>query len=159
MNKFKAGVIAGALMVSALAAAADVPPVLEACTALRHNSERLACYDRAIAQIKSGANGGPRLSAENMFGASGDIAPTQAAGPEPKREELRQITAAVRSVHRGKEGLLVLDLDSGQSWRQEDDEVTLFIDAGDSVIVQRAAFGTFRITDKRGRSARFKRVR
>jgi hypothetical protein len=55
--------------------------------------------------------------------------------------------------------MIVLGLDNGQTWRQQDSDVSLTIDTGDSVTVIRASLGTFRIADKRGRSARFKRVR
>ena len=52
-----------------------------------------------------------------------------------------------------------MTLDNGQVWRQQDADVTLTIEPGDAVTVVRASMGTFRITDKRGRSARFKRMK
>ena len=159
MSSHKASALAAALASSTLAIAADLPPQLETCAALRRDAERLLCYDKVIAQIKSGVEGAPAPSAENMFGAGGGIAPAKSEAPEPQREELRQITAAVTSARRADDGALVLHLDNGQAWRQQDVEVTLVVNDGDTVTVQRAAFGTFRITDKRGRSARFKRVR
>jgi hypothetical protein len=158
-SSFKAGILAAILTSSGLATAAELPQQLETCAALRRDSERLLCYDKAVAQIKAGVQGAPAPSPENMFGATGGIAPPSAAVPEAKREELRQITASVTSTRRGENGLLFLDLDNGQAWHQQDVDVTLVVNVGDSVTVQRAAFGTFRITDKRGRSARFKRVR
>ena len=36
---------------------------------------------------------------------------------------------------------------------------TSFIEPRDQVTVERASFGTFRLTDKRGHSARFKRLK
>ena len=159
MSSFKAGALAAVLVSSTLATAAELPPQLETCAALRRDAERLLCYDKAVAQIKSGVEGAPAPSPENMFGASGGIAPAKTDAPEPQREELRQITSAVTSARRGDDRALVLHLDNGQVWRQQDVEVTLIVNDGDTVTVQRAAFGTFRITDKRGHSARFKRVR
>jgi hypothetical protein len=159
MSILKAWALASALMTSTLAIAADLPPQFETCASLRRDAERLLCYDKAVAQIKSGVDGAPAPSPENMFGAAAGIAPAKTDAPEPEREELRQITAAVTSARRGEDGTLVLHLDNGQAWRQQDGEVTLIINDGDTVTVQRASFGTFRITDKRGRSARFKRVR
>jgi len=159
ISRFKAGALAGVWAWSGLAMAAELPPQIETCAALRRDSERLLCYDKAVAQIKAGGQGEPAPSPENMFGANGGIAPPPAAAPEAQREELRQITAAVTSARRGENGLLFLDLDNGQAWHQQDVDVTLVVNVGDTVTVQRAAFGTFRIIDKRGRSARFKRVR
>lgn len=158
MSSWKAALVA-VLTSPALAIAADLPAAFETCAAMRRDSERLACYDKAVAHIRSGAKDVAAPSAENMFGAGGGIAPAPSAAPEPDREELRQITAKVTSARTGGDGLLTLALDNGQSWRQQDVGVTLIIDDGDSVTVQRAAFGTFRIADKRGRFARFKRVR
>jgi len=157
-SSFMAGALLGALVLSGRAAAAELPPQLESCTGLRRDSERLLCYDKAVAQIKAGVEGAPAPSPENMFGANGVIAPAPVV-PDSKREELRQITAAVTSARRAEDGLLLLNLDNGQAWHQQDVDVTLVVNVGDTVTVQRAAFGTFRIIDKRGRSARFKRVR
>jgi hypothetical protein len=147
------------LVSSALATGAELPPQFETCAALRRDAERLLCYDKAVAHIRAGVADAPAPSPENMFGAGGGIAPAKTDTPEPERAELRQITAAVTSARRTDDGTLLLSLDNGQAWRQQDGEVTLVIDDGDTVTVQRASFGTFRITDKRGRSARFKRVR
>ena len=47
----------------------------------------------------------------------------------------------------------------GVACRSMDADVTLTIEPGDAVTVVRASMGTFRITDKRGRSARFKRMK
>ena len=55
--------------------------------------------------------------------------------------------------------MIVLELDNGQVWRQQDAEVKLKMATGDPVTVVRASLGTFRIADKTGRFARFKRVR
>lgn len=157
-SSFMTGALLGALALSGLAGAAELPPQLETCSALRRDSERLLCYDKAVAQIRAGVEGAPAPSPENMFGATGGISPPPAA-PDSKREELRQITAAVTSARRGEDGLLLLNLDNGQAWHQQDVDVTLVVNVGDTITVQRAAFGTFKIIDKRGRSARFKRVR
>lgn len=159
MMRFKAGALPCALVISALAHAADLPPQLEACAALRRDTERLLCYDRAVAQIKSGADGAPAPSAENMFGANSEIVGVKTAKAEVKREELKQISGTVTSLHRSDDGMIHLTLDNGQVWRQQDADVRLMVAEGDKVTIVRASMGTFRITDKTGRFARFKRVR
>lgn len=159
MMKSIAGTLAGALMVTARASAAELPPQLEACAVLRRDSERLLCYDKAVAEIHSGKEGAPAQTAENMFGANSDVLGDKAHQPDVKREELRQISGTVTSLHRGDDGMIQLVLDNGQSWRQTDADVRLLVESGDTVTIVRAAMGTFRITDKSGRHARFKRVR
>jgi hypothetical protein len=134
-----------------------LPPQLEPCLSLSRDTERLACYDRAIAAIKSGQAGTP-VSAENMFGANSDTAQGSPEIRGVKREELKQISGTVTSLRRTNDGMIVLELDNGQVWRQQDSDVRLMVANGDQVTIVRASMGTFRITDKSGRFARFKRV-
>jgi len=149
-----------AMMIALVSRAAEpLPAQIETCSSLRRDSERLACYDHAVELLKSGSTSAPAPSAENMFGANGDIAQSANSQSEIKREELKQISGAVTSLHRTEDGMMVVTLDNGQVWRQQDKDAVLTIAPGDAVNVVRAALGTFRITDKRGRSARFKRVR
>jgi hypothetical protein len=55
--------------------------------------------------------------------------------------------------------MIVLELDNGQVWRQQDAQVRMMVATGDQVTIVRASLGTFRIADKTGRFARFRRVR
>ena len=142
-----------------MAAPGALPPQLEACASLLRDAERLTCYDKAIAAIRRGEEPGKELSAENMFGASTGIARPTADEDAVKREELRQIIGTVTSLRSADDGMIILELDNGQVWRQQDSNVRLMVSKGDTVTVVRASLGTFRITDKTGRFARFKRVR
>jgi hypothetical protein len=144
------------LWVHAAEATETLPEPIRACAAMRNDIERLACYNKAVAHIESGSTA---PSAENMFGASTAIAPAQKNEREAKGEELKQITGTVVSLSRSKSGLVTLSLDNDQIWHQEDADVTLIVEIGDSVTISRASLGTFRLTDKRGRSSRFKRLR
>jgi hypothetical protein len=154
------GVLMGAILyVHASQAAEALPEAMRACVTLKRDSERLACYDRVAASLESGSDGAAASSPENMFGAHTALTPMPKAPPEANREELQQITGKVVSVGHSQSGLMELTLDNEQVWRQNDEEATLIIQTGDSVTISRASLGTFRITDKRGRSARFRRVR
>jgi hypothetical protein len=136
-----------------------LPAQFEACAAMRRDAERLACFDKAVALIKAGGEGAAPPSAENMFGANSDIASAPGAPPAVKREELKQISGSVTSLRRSDDGMIQLTLDNGQIWRQQDSDVRLAVATGDQVTIVRGAMGTFRLTDKTGRFARFKRVR
>lgn len=153
--------LAAALLGPALAVAEPhaLPAEFEACTSLRRDAERLLCYDKAVMLIKAGTEGAAAPSAENMFGANTDVLGAKVHQGDVKREELKQISGSVTSLHRGDDGMIRLELDNGQVWRQQDADVRLNIDQGDQITIVRAVFGTFRITDKSGRFARFKRVR
>jgi hypothetical protein len=161
MKKLMTIAVIGSLLGGSICRAGDpLPEQLKTCVSLERDAERLACYDRAIALILSGKTGSPGPSAENMFGASTAIEPPPPAPSAEKHEELNQISGRVTAMHTTTEDkLIVLTLDNGQVWRQQDLDAHMTIDIGDSVSIARASLGTFRITDKRGHSARFKRVR
>jgi hypothetical protein len=137
-----------------------LPEQLKPCVSLKRDAERLACYDRAVGLIQSGNTASAAPSPENMFGASTSIEPARQGADAAGHDELKQISGHVTAMHWTTEDkLVVLTLDNGQVWRQQDLDAHLTIDVGDSVTIARASLGTFRITDKRGHSARFKRVR
>jgi hypothetical protein len=161
MNKSLAVALPALLILTSLAAAGEpVPAQLETCAALHRDAERLACYDKAIALMRAGEAGAQAApSAENMFGANSDTLSAKGNLPDVKREELRQISGSVTSLRRIDDGMIQVELDNGQVWRQQDADVKLALSIGDKVSIVRAALGTFRLTDKTGRFARFKRVR
>ena len=155
-----AGALAGAILFMQGSHAADaLPQAIRACKSLLRDAERLACYDKAVAHVESGAATDASLSPENMFGGSPAIASLPDPQNQTEREELKQITGKVVSVSRTVNGLVELRLDNDQVWRQQEADTSLTIETGDSVTISRASLGTFRLTDKRGRSSRFKRVR
>jgi hypothetical protein len=149
----------GGSWMSAPACADSLPSHLQPCVSLQRDAERLACYDKAVANMLSGDEAIKPVSAENMFGASTGISSAGSEQSPVKREELRQISGIVTSLRHTDDGMIVLELDNGQVWRQQDAEVKLMMATGDPVKVVRASLGTFRIADKTGRFARFKRVR
>jgi len=146
-----------AFLLAIPAPADELPAHFKTCVSIRRDAERLACFDKAVAQLQGGTEAAPP-SAENMFGANTDLAAGK-ANREVEREELQEIRGVVTSLRRVDDGMIVVELDNGQVWRQQDADATLTITTGDAVTIMRASMGTFRIADKRGRSARFKRVR
>ena len=157
-SRAAAAAITGVFLSTAVCAE-PLPAHLQPCVSLQRDAERLACYDKAVANMLSGGDAAKPVSAENMFGASTGISRTETGQPAVKREELRQISGTITSLRHTDDGMIVLELDNGQVWRQQDAEVRLVMTAGDPVTVVRASLGTFRIADKSGRFARFKRVR
>jgi hypothetical protein len=154
-----AAALAGALLFVVSAEGADaLPEPIRACSAMRNDVERLACYDKAVAHIESGS-AAPAPSPENMFGASAALVPERKSEPENAGKELKEISGTVVSLSHSSDGLVTLTLDNEQVWRQTDTETPVTIEIGDSVTISRASLGTFRLVDKRGRTSRFKRVR
>src|SRR3954470_18049561 len=122
-----------------------LPEQLRACISLKRGAERLACYDRAVGLIQSGDAASPAPSPENMFGASTSIEPAAQPSSAATEQELTQINGHVTAMRWTTEDkLMVLTLDNGQVWRQQDLDAHLTIDVGDSVAIARASLGTFR---------------
>jgi hypothetical protein len=139
------------------AAADAVPQALRACSAVKKNSERLACYDQAIEHLSSdSAAAVPERSAEASFGAS------SSRGNEPaqaiEREELTSVSAHVTALSHDASGALVIDLDNGQQWRQTSGSGSPLLEIGHEVTITRAALSSFRMSTPSGRVLKVKRV-
>jgi len=159
MIKTTSWAIAALLLGTAPTWGADsLPPAIEACAALLRDSERLACFDKAVAALRSGT-GTEAVTAENMFGANSETSLASPDQRDVKREELKRIRGTVTSLRSTDDGMIVVELDNGQVWRQVDTDIRMMISTGDVLTIVRASMGTFRIADKSGRFARFKRVR
>jgi hypothetical protein len=161
LTKLHAAALAGLLICQGARAAEPLPEPLRTCMGIRNDTERLACYDAAVAHLESGTDAPSR---ENIFGASAaSRAPAQrppaTEETQAPEEDLRQISGKIVGKRVADGGMPVLTLDNDQVWRQQDADVSLLLEIGDSVTITRASLGTFRLTDKRGRSARFRRVR
>jgi hypothetical protein len=141
------------------AAADAVPPALRACTGVKKNSERLACYDQAIGELSSdspAAQGESQRSAEAMFGAS---AGSSREGQQSiAREQLTSLSAHVTALRRDNTGALIIDLDNGQQWRQTSGSSSPLLEVGHEVTITRAALNSFRMSTPSGRALKVKRV-
>jgi hypothetical protein len=158
----KLTVVIALLALSSRAYAEDptfVPLEIAACAKIRQNSERLACFDRAVIHLESGAAAEgtkPAPSAEDMFGIN---ASTPTVKPEEKEDhaQVEAIKAKVKAVRQGGGGV-ILELDNGQTWRQVQGSNTLLIKNGDEVKITRGALGSFNLTTPSGRIAKVKRL-
>jgi hypothetical protein len=139
-----------------------VHPRIRACTSLKNNSERLACYDQAIAGLSSDApasGNAVATSAEAMFGLESREARAAHERDEETRAELATVKAHVAGLGTGKDGMRTIELDNGQTWRQLSATTNLLLEIGDEVTVSRAALSSFRMTTLAGRAAKVTRVR
>ncbi|MDW7551189.1 hypothetical protein [Pseudoalteromonas peptidolytica] len=144
---------------------------LKACTLIENDFNRLMCYDNVIAnkpiskpqvaktsaqptvqkQVESLANTAPTVqSVEEGFGLERRV--------KAASEDIEEITAKVTEITEKARNRMVFTLDNGQVWKQVKSE-TFFVDAGDTVIIERASFGSF-LMKKAGlnRTTRVKRV-
>lgn len=156
--------IALAFAVAAQAAVAQedaVPPEIAACAPIRKSSERLACFDRAVAALRSGkseAVANPLAAPEAMFGINASAPAAESAGARDERSQVDQIVAKIVKVRPGPEGVIIV-LDNDQTWKQTSGSSTLLLKAGDEIKITRGAFSSFNLATPSGRIAKVKRLK
>jgi hypothetical protein len=177
MRSFLVGAAFGAFAIASPATAqpapqpgAQSPEVLAkvyACATIADSAERLACFDGAVAQMKTAETQGqftavdaagvrqiereafgfslpslPRLTLPKMGGGG--------SASEPALTEA--LTMTIRSVGR-MDGRTAFVMDNGQTWLQIDNEQNRFTKAGERVTIKRAAMGSYLMDPDRGGAA------
>jgi len=127
-----------------------------ACTTLRNDRERLACYDRAMAYHADGQHDAHPLP-ESMFGVNREMTHATSANEESHREAIDSITARVKALRKSAQGAQIIELDNGQVWLQTQGS-ELLLAPNDPITISRGAMSSFRISTPSQRSARVKRV-
>lgn len=136
-----------------------------ACRAIQNSERRLACFDRAVAALESARTAksivvmdqreirekkkslfGLNLPAINLFGRDDD-----------KQPEIAEIESKVVGLATFGRDRWTVRLADGSIWRTT--ETARFDpEQGDTVVIRRAALGTFRGSFKGARSIRMQRV-
>ncbi len=155
------GVLAVALIgVPALAASPKMQgraPVLEAvtrCRTITVDADRLACFDASVAELDAAAakrdvvvldRGQVRETRRSLFGLSLPKLALFGGGHDKDEDEVQEITATLSSISKDADDRLLLRLEDGAKWRQIDN--VAFGRAprpGDTIIIHRAAMGSFK---------------
>jgi len=154
---------AGCLAVAALAATtlwaqtpSPRPPALQAvvdCRKIDDGAQRLACYDKAVADMAAAEDKGDLVSLDRAQRQAarrqtfGFALPTLGFLDKGERhEELDRVTDTVASVSQTVEGRWVLHLQGGAVWRQTDDAVlSRRPRPGSVVVIRKAMLGSFMI--------------
>lgn len=134
-----------------------IPAELRSCVGIERNTERLACFDRAVA-VLMGVEGAQAPSAESSFGLVASTPRADAPRSGELGEDLRKLTAKVTAVATASDGSSVVTLENGQVWRQISGNQML-LKVGDEVTINRAALGSFQMFVPSGRNGKVKRVR
>jgi len=133
---------------------------LKTCAAVENSGERLACYDRLARgpQASADEGDGAILTEEQMFGMRGQLVRKSDPEAPAGRAKLKSISAHVTSLSTAADGSLIIVLDNGQTWRQED-SLPLLLQTGDEVTISRGALASFRLSTPAHRTGRVIRVR
>ena len=153
-----AGALTLAVLLAAPIALADTPTARPAavqavvdCRKLDDNAQRLACYDKAVADMTAAEDKGDLVSLDRGQRQAarrqtfGFALPTLAFLDRGERsEELDRVTQTVASTSRDVDGNWILRMQDGAVWRQTDGAV-LSRDPrpGSVVVIKKAALGSF----------------
>jgi hypothetical protein len=169
------------LAVSA-AFAQSLPPSVAACASEKDSLARLVCFDREVAKYtQPSARVAPTPAAPAVatppapavaitpppaaspttddFGVTGDLARKRAAVKGETAPVVKELRAAVTKITSKPYGELVLELDNGQVWEQNEKKSAFVIKVGDGVVIRPAKFGSFMLSTEDGATSRVHRTR
>lgn len=167
---FAATLMSVALIGSATAQQNQPDPLTPvfACAEVSGDTERLACYDRAVREVRQAANEGrfvavDRAQVETMrrdsFGFNlpsiASLIPRLSSGDEA----LDELALEVQGVSTHPDGRHTFEMANGQRWTQIEPRSARNVRAGDAVTVRRASLGSYMMSSSRGGAAhRVRRV-
>ena len=113
------------------------------CAAVADPAERLACYDAAFPPL-SGAASLEATREKDLKNFGLNQVQQRASVPENQRVALPdRIEAAVTAVRTLAEGARTVTLENGQVWLLPEVTSKGHLEAGDHVVIRKAAIGTF----------------
>ncbi len=158
--------------VAAATASADAATAARACVSVEKDTDRLACYDRALGRARASSAGDQPVSA--VVSSAVDPPVNAVAKPvEPvadfgltqqaKHERagvtpIESVAARVTQVSRNAANRQVVTLDNGQVWTQTEAYVRVRVKTGDAVEIKKAALGSFVLSAPPDGSMRVKRL-
>jgi hypothetical protein len=133
---------------------------LAACTELTADKERLACFDREMAEIRRNSAPKPQAvppTAEQAFGLSSRqvLALEAKPGQVPAPTELH---AHVVGVSRSAKDRQIFVLDNTQTWQQIELEPDFPVRIGQEITISKGALGAFWLAIDSHRATRVKRI-
>jgi hypothetical protein len=154
---------------AACADAASVDAALTACARDVNDSTRLACYDKAVAQLSADAAKATadRAAAAAVVAAQTADANKAAAAAKAQAdaeaktaafgadrinrnvidtEKLTRLDGKVSEMLTASDGMAVLLLDNGQLWRQTTGMPLPPVRPGDPVVIEASKLGSFQLT-------------
>ncbi len=130
-----------------------------ACAQIEDDAARLTCYDGAVGRLRQAESQGEvvavdRAQAEELerdsFGfhlpSLSRMLPSLGGDDAP----IDSIEATVANVRRNPLGYHTFQLENGQVWEQVEPQNARNVRIGDTVSIERAAFGSYRLISSRG---------
>lgn len=138
-----------------------------ACASITDEAQRLACYDAAVGRLQQAESQGRVVTVDSdqvatlereSFGFSLPSIGTllrrnQNAAPPVERVEME-----VARVVSHLDGTHSFVMTNGQVWTQIEPMSASNVEAGDSIAIRRASFGSFMLSPEHGRAHRVRRA-
>lgn len=131
------------------AAAADLPLSLRDCAQQKDDARRLACFDHAVAEMRS--------PPAQDFSVDPEVA--HKLQEQSRANAHEKVTSKVTLVTQRPHGELVITLDNGQVWLQLEPMFYFPLKSGDTITLSHGLAGSFWLTSAVGLATRVKRTR
>ena len=141
--------------------AIDTPEVIDKlfeCRAIGDPEARLACFDREVAEVFEAQQSRDLVIADRekvteakrgLFGLK--LPKITLFGDDDEDDEINEITATLAEARRLSNGRYIFELEDGARWIQTEYNIgRKRFKKGDTIVIKRAAFGSFkaRVDDK-----------
>jgi len=160
-------------VILAAALAAVGPTDASQCAAITDDTRRLACYDALFRSSGRAAPTEAQAAPTQPAGVAAAVAVPAAAAPEQDfglsgqqrarrdgaDESVDEIRAVVVELHASRVGKPAYTLDNGQRWRQVEATSRPMLKVGATVVIRKAALGSFMgiVPDAGGAPVRLRR--
>jgi len=138
-----------------------LPATLQVCADQLEDRQRLACYDREVAQLRTLASAKPNVAAPSpaeAFGLRGPITVEEQAH-QTAQQNLEQITARIVKLAKQPHGEYVVTLDNDQVWEQKSSIANFHLMVGEQITIKRGLLGAFTLINSTRRTASVTRRR
>ena len=166
----KRGVGLASVLASSKAAPMEVVNRVVDCRSVGDAAERLKCFDTAVAVLAEAqaaddlavvSKKDMREARRGLFGLSLPRLKLFGGGEdddEGESNEFRELTSTIASARQGARGY-VFSLPDGAVWEQTDNTYLGNVREGQTVVIRRAALGSYMATVGTSRAARVKRIK
>ncbi|MCC7249854.1 MAG: hypothetical protein IT473_14620 [Lysobacter sp.] len=129
------------------------------CAAITPAEERLACYDAAVGRLRSAETQGRIVAVDREQAATIERESFGFHLPSLSRilpslngdsDEVEDVQLTVTRIRARADGTHSFVMDNGQVWTQVEPQDVRNVRAGDTITIERAALGSFRLIGTRG---------
>lgn len=129
------------------------------CAQIEEDAQRLQCYDAAVGRLRQAESAGQVVAVDrdqareierDSFGFHLPSLSRLLPNLEGGNREIDNVQMTVVGVQSNPLGYHTFEMENGQLWKQIDPQRVRNVRAGDTVTIERAALGSFRLISSRG---------